>query len=607
VKRTNDCRFITPDSVQKDQSLKEIRRRETDIDELKATIQLLKTQQRQRDQEEHERVRPILDELHAKILTLQEKMAVHWHTYESRTIQNRRSTERAIGDIQRKVWTLEQENIYAASLLAPIRRLPDEMLSEILTIAITVYGFPPLRLMCVCRAWRWVLVAMPRIWSSIKVRTWTRTDFIQFLLERTRRVTLDVEIDTDSDSGSYPADPSRSYAALAVVIKTSKRWKSLTIRSFPQGLDLINSVAFRSIVLEGPMEALESFRITGPCEMNTVLRSLIALARITNDSQLKTLELSTFDALSQFSTPPSSLLRYLRSFKVNFAEMTDPLDILPQFERLEDLHADRLHLPLYSDSTHFPLTHTLKFLFLKKTSVQWMQGRSFSKLQECTIMWPHLPETLLTQVRVSLPVCAHFTYDDHLLQPLTAFNLPSLDGLVVRNEAWNRPRGSQQLGFIWGSNVPAEKILRPRVLHLDTQCYDQHLISALKVIPEVEELILGLVRPDALGKKFLSSLLAKRGRENSTNTQARGRERASTTSHSPVWVVSLCPNLRILGFKYRRWLREHEGDDITPTFREIVDTRAKSSMPLQSCKFWKTKDTTDEEAKELVHGSVIMD
>ena len=578
-----------------------MRRRETDINDLKVMIQDLISQQRQRDHEEHERVRPTLDELNSEIFALQEKMRVHWLGYQNRVMQDRQNTEKMIGGIQSKVWTLEQENTYAASLLAPVRLLPVEILSEIFTIAIVVNGCSSFRLLRVCRSWRWVLMAMPRIWSTVKVTTWTRTDLIEFLLERTRRVTLDVEIDTDSDSELYRSDPSRSYAALAMVAKTSKKWRNVTIRSFPGEIDLMSSEAFKSaLVFDGRLEALESFRITGPCDMSTVLGRLIALASNISDSQLKTLELSTVDTLRHFATPPS-LLQYLRSFKVDLADMKDPLDILPQFQRLEDLHVHRLHLPLYSDNTHFPLIHTLKRLFLKKTSVQWMQGRSFSKLLECTIMWPHLPEALLTRTRVGLPVCATFVYDDHLLQPLTAFNLPLLDELVVRNEAWNRPRGSQQLGFIWGPTIPVDKILRPRILHLYTQCYDQHLISALRVIPDVEELILGLVRPDALGKKFLSSLIAKKGKETPLNPRARRHESVSTTHKNPAWVVSLCPNLRVLGFKYRRWLREHEKDEITPMFQEIVDTRAKSAMPLRSFKFWPTKDKMDEEAKELVH------
>ena len=607
MKRTDIGPFTAPDDGERERTLAEIHQRETNIDHLKDWINTLRSQQRQRDREEHERIRPILDELYAQIFTLQEKMGVHWRDYQTRVMQRQRETEREIEEIQSKVRTLEQENGYAASLLAPIRRLPIEMLSEIFTVAIMVHGCSSLRLIRVCRSWRWVLMTMPRIWSTIKVRTWTRTDFIKFLLERTRRVTLDIEIDTESDSGFYIADPSRPYAALAMVAKTSTRWRNLTIHSFPREMDLMSSEAIRSLlVFEGPMEALESFRITGTCETNTVLTKLITLARGISGSQLKTLELSIFDALVPFATPPSSLLRHLRSFKVEFADMKDPLDILPQFERLEDLHAHRLRFPLYSDTTNFPLVHTLKRLFLKNTSVQWMQGRRFSKLLDCTIMWPHLPEALLTGVRVHLPVCAHLTYDDHILQPLTVFDLPLLDALVVRNEAWNRPRGSQQLGFIWGPIVPTEKILRPRVLHLDTQCYDQYLISALKMIPEVEELVLGLVRPDALGKKFLSSLLAKRVRENSISIQTRGHENALVTRARPAWVVGLCPNLKALGFKYRRWLRQHESDEITPIFREIVDTRAKSNTPLQSFKFWPTKETRDEEAKELVDGGVIM-
>ena len=594
--------FISPDGDQKTRMLMEMRRRETDVNGLRAMIQDLESQQRQRDHEEDERVRPTLDRLHAEIFTLQEKMRVYWLDYQSRIMRDRQKTDKVIGDIQSKVWALEQENTYAASLLAPVRRLPVELLSEIFTIAIVVYGCPSFHLMRVCRSWRWVLMAMPRVWSTIKVRTWTRTDFIEFLLERTRRVTLDVEIDTDSDAELYSSDPGRPYAALAMVVKTSQKWRNLTIRSFPPEIDLMNSEAFRSgLEFDGPMEALESFRITGPCDMSTVLSRLISLASSINDSQLKALELSTVETLYHFATPPS-LLQYLRSFKVDLAEMKDPLDILPLFQRLEDLHVHRLHLPLYSDDTHFPLVHTLKRLFLKKTSVQWMQGRSFAKLLECTIMWPHLPEALLTRTRVGLPVCANFTYDDHLLQPLTAFDLPSLGELIVRNEAWNRPRGSQQLSFILGPTIPLDKILRPRVLHLDTQCYDQHLISALKMIPEVEELILGLVRPDALGKKFLSSLIAKKGKENHLNLRARGHEGVSMTCKNRGWIASLCPNLKVLGFRYRRWLREHEKDEITPMFREIVDTRAKSNIPLRSFKFWPTKDTADEAAEELVLG-----
>ena len=596
---------VIPGDQEKEQAEEEIRSHETEIDKLNTAILALEFEQQKTDRSEQERVRPVLDKIYTQIVVLQEMMAEHWRVYQNRVIQSRRQTDEAITDIRKKVSVLEQKNFYVISLSAPIHRLPVEIVSEILMFAILVYECSALRLMHVCRSWRLTLMTMSRVWSTIQVRTWTRVDLVEFLLERTKRVTLDVNIDTDSDSGSYISDPNRSFAALAVVAETSKRWRNLTIRSFPKETDSSNSkVLGTGLAFEGPMEALESFRITGSCEMNTSLIKLIDFARSSKKAQLTTLELSTCEALYRFAEPPTSLFRYLKSFTVNFTEMKDPLDVLPQFERLEYLHAHRLQLPLYSDTTRLPLIHTLRRLFLKNTSVQWMQGRNFAKLLECTIIWPHLPEALLSKGPVDLPVCVHFTYDDHLLQPLTAFYLPVVDRLVIRNEAWNRPRGSQQLGFIWGLNahIPMEKFLRPKILHLDTQCYDQHLVNALKVIPEVEELVLGLVRPDALGKKFLSSMLAKKGREDSTGPHTIDHESMSVTRGNTTWVVSLCPNLKVLGLKYRRWLRDHEADEISPILRRIVETRAKSTTPLQSFKFWPTKDTADEDAKEFVYG-----
>jgi hypothetical protein len=119
------------------------------------------------------------------------------------------------------------------------------------------------------------------------------------------------------------------------------------------------------------------------------------------------------------------------------------------------------------------------------------------------------------------------------------------------------------------------------------------------MIPEVEELVLGLVRPDALGKKFL---LSKKGREDSTSANTIKHQGLSATRCSTTWIATLCPHLKVLGLKYRGWLRNHEADEISPILRRLVETRAKSATPLRSFKFWPTKDTADEDAKDLVHG-----
>jgi len=52
-------------------------------------------------------------------------------------------------------------------------------------------------------------------------------------------VTLDVEIETNSDSEIGASDPNRPFAALAMAPRHQARWRNLTIRSFPNEIDLI--------------------------------------------------------------------------------------------------------------------------------------------------------------------------------------------------------------------------------------------------------------------------------------------------------------------------------------------------------------------------------
>ena len=66
------------------------------------------------------------------------------------------------------------------------------------------------------------------------------------------------------------------------------------------------------------------------------------------------------------------------------------------------------------------------------------------------------------------------------------------------------------------------------------------------MLPEMEELVLGIVLPDALGKKILLSMLAKKGREDSTSAHTERHESVSVTRRT-AWIAALCPNVKILG------------------------------------------------------------
>ena len=196
---------------------------------------------------------------------------------------------------------------------------------------------------------------------------------------------------------------------------------------------------------------------------------------------------------------------------------------------------------------------------------------------------------------VDLPVCTQFTYDDHLIAPMLEFRVPRLDRVVVRLEAWNKPRGSAQLASVWGESANP-RWLKPRILHLDTQCFDQHLINALQLHPDLEELVLGLVRPDGLVKKFFNSMVARRLRGTSSPSEPAQLNGAS----SGLLVAPLVPKLKVFGVRYRRWIRDEEKDEIKPLLEKIIQSREKSEVPLQSVKFWPTKETPEADADELV-------
>lgn len=226
-------------AVKKEQIQEGISQRRKEIVELNDQIRNLQIRQRQWDHEEEDRIRPTLDNLYAQIIDLQQQMALHWREHETRVNQSGRDTETVILGIEKRISTLEHENNYAISLLAPIRRLPAEMLSEIFMVAIMECGCSALHLTHVCRSWRLVLLAMSRVWSKIKIGTWTSTEKIECLLERTGRITLDVEIDIDSDEMVHASEPCRYYPALIALAGTSLRWRNLTISSFPKEENLL--------------------------------------------------------------------------------------------------------------------------------------------------------------------------------------------------------------------------------------------------------------------------------------------------------------------------------------------------------------------------------
>ena len=569
-------------------------RRAAEIASLSERISKLKGDLCEWQEKELGTLRPIMDQHYTKICAIQQEMARLWTEYTARMTVVQSDTEMQVAALQGRISFLEQENTKSQSFLAPIRRLPIELLAEIFVIAIEGYGQNRFDMMRVCRAWRATILSMARIWSRLTIRPSTSREQVEFVVERTKQVPLDVSIDSESIYRPcwVPREGERAYAGLALVMNTMSRWRCLTIEFLPSEVDIVAASGGENPIPMSarPLEKLEIFKISGRCETSPSFNQLLDHVASTSTPRLKCVELASPNAIWFLADQKYRVFfSRLTRFKVDVREMRDPANILPYFENLEVLEAYRLHLPTYAHDVDLPIVRTIKWMSIKIVSVQWMSGRTFPALKDCTIVWPHHPETLHLQGGVNLPVCTQFTYDDHLIEPMSEFRLPKLDKMVLRNEAWNKPRGSTQLASVWGE-LANPQWLKPRALYLDTQCHDQHLINALQLLSDLEELVLGLVRPDGLGKKFFNTMVARR---------LKGSSSHSGPSSSAL-VAPLVPKLKVFGVRYRRWIREKEKDEITPLLDKIIQSREKTEVPLRSVRFWPTRETPDEDAKELV-------
>ena len=294
-------------------------------------------------------LRPRMDELHAKICEIQREMASLWTAYTASMSAEQESAQTEVARFQNQIESLEKENKKSQSFLAPIRRLPIELLAEIFGIAITCHGQNPFDMIRVCRPWRVTILGMPRIWSRFTLRPSTTQEYVKFVLERIKQVPLEVEINFDRTIHSSYAlrGEQKGYRGMALALETMQRWKALTVSAFPGDADVIRAAEEGGPAMSfiKPLEKLEILRITGACEMSEPFNQLLDHVTKTSTEKLTYVEIATPSVVWSLASPSHRpFFSRLRHFMVDVREMRDPADILPYFDNLEVLEAYRLLL-----------------------------------------------------------------------------------------------------------------------------------------------------------------------------------------------------------------------------------------------------------------------
>ena len=342
--------------------------------------------------------------------------------------------------------------------------LPMELLREIFLYSIESNDMKSGELASVCHYWRSAITSIASLWATLRVGTWTETEQVDTWLHRA--YPKKVIIDTQRDSQSPSEAP--MFAALHNSLTSTGQWNELSISSFPSE----NLVIQLGVQDASPMNVLKVLRVAAGCVQSPSLAHLLNL--VPTGAPLCELKLHSPFASTHFLQPHwFPVLQDLTVLIVSGRDTHQPFELLPTFTQLQIFEADRLRLPLYEPNANLPLLCTLRRLRLRACSIQWMAGRQFPCLEECTILLPRHWQAI-QQHEAQLSSCRKLTYHGHPMTTARYFRVPEMKAMELISHDCNEQRVHRQLRHLcrvdgWISNLT--------VLHLTFQCSEQVLIT----------------------------------------------------------------------------------------------------------------------------------
>ena len=549
-----------------------------------------------------------LSEVHMRMRTWRQALGegkvqawLRWGTLEACKVEGRgtlraRSVYSLLGfafsgyeEAERNQWPrCRQDYWWLIPIISPITRLPPELLEEILLIVIDNANDSPLVLMQVCKIW---YNSITGIWVPLKLGTATSKDAIRRKLEGNQWL-LDVLIDTEIDRGHF-TPRSDAYQAIYAAMQATSRWRSLVVETFPVQADLPEDLVNRGLqqCSDPVMNRLQSFIIKCPCEMSPLLERLLRILGSTANRGLTTVTINSGVVISFLVLNYSSIFRSVTVLSLGTPGLRNPIDLLPHLHQLEELTASHLPLPVYPDDVNLPFAHTLRHLTLRSVSIQWMSGRTFHVLENCTILFP-LHRHILHTFRTTLPNCGHLSFEGYPLDILNGVSAPNLSHLSVKCPSSYTPRGNQQLALL-SSQALQEGRLAPRSLYISIEAMDDAWTKAFASMSNLEKLVIDNAQPSSLGVKALQTLVVLPVHANNMDT----------TATSGAWNTTACPSLKQFVLRYRRWLRPSEHFDLIPVFMSIIWSRKWSQCSLKSFRIWGSNGW--KEPLELINGLQI--
>ena len=456
--------------------------------------------------------------------------------------------------------------------IAPITRLPIELLYQIFLATIEETSSAPLVLTLVCKQWHSIITS---IWASLKLDTATPIDAVA----SKQGWLLDIVVDTDSDRGHF-APSGGAFEAVFAAIEASPRWRSFVVESFPARADLPEDLVNLHLQRHSnaTMSRFTTFKIKSSCETSPLLNGLLHILGTTAGPALTTVEINSSNVISFLTPTYSSIFHSVKVLSLSTPGIHDPVDLLPHLYQLETFTVSHLTFPTYPNHIELPFVHTLRHLSLTATPIQWMSDRTFHALEYCALILPRHQHVLHT-FHTTLPNCNYLTFQGYPLKILGGVSAHKLNHLSVTCSGSFNRQGSQQLVWL-ACRVLGEHHLAPKSLHISIQATSQAWMRSLVFMSNLEELVIHCAQPSSLQATVLESLVL-----HPVHTSNTGMASSPGALSAP-----LCPSLRRFGLKYNRWLRPTEQFDLIPVLVSFIQSRQHSNYALESFDLWTTSE-----------------
>lgn len=531
--------------------------------------------------EKHAKLRKAVEDAKQAIWDLEEKV---WSKVDS----TGKEYMEKISSMESELAKLSTEKEKLRSSVAPIKRLPAELLREIFLVHIEL-GHSPLSLSRVCHLWREISLACPDLWSRLSIHVEDHNSstsavpanyircptpkVARCFLARSKGRLLSIWIHV------YKPESHLFFRTLQALVEDGLwcRWRSLVLGSFnlgnmealPLALEYVGPIQLQQLLIK-PLKVsdysfflplFDAIRINPTPHLHSIDMRGISDFNWQHDPPVD-------ETVASLVAPDSSFWGQLRSFvglsgQQSFQHIHEWGTVL-QHLAVEDIAVNPSSKFSFPNLRSLRLSDTklAKLAYLDVPRLHSLVVRQTSSTDHSTR--PPAPHSIVFPELLHLEIAP--PSDDKYITCLAA---PKLRHLKLQGP----PIGNKQL-VQWFNGSP--EMLHPISFTLyDPLASDQGILAALRHLTRLEEFRVGTKA--VLGKKFWDGLLVKTGRN----------------AKPP-----LCPNLRVLKVQTWRMIGRKSHVDLNEAMVRMVASREAAGHALS--KAMACGEDGDDEVIELI-------